>query len=730
MIHNYTLQDIAGTLASIPVFAIFLFAPGYCFGHATDMMGFRSRATAEKFLLSVPFSLVVSTMAANLVGRYVPARILMVCFLVCSVWVCFHLIREWFAGRKDNRVNKKLHATTRIAIALAALWAITVVVSVVDIQWGDRLYTSTALWDHAVRVAFVRSALRTGSPPGNPFCYLGFVPTARYYYYWYVLCGYPARLAHIDARYILCGSSVWAGFSLAALLPLYLKDFCSTQENIRRKSILGMVLLAATGLDILPTLRVYLDFKSLAPDMEWWNPVQITSWTDALIWVPHHVASLVACFTGMLALWSVRNKSSEAAVTTGPRLIACAFAALAFAAAAGLSVYVTFTFAIFLCCWAFRLLYKGAVVDFLSFLGTGCLTVIISLPYLHDLLAPGSAGGGPAISGASSGAGSGRFIQFGLREMPGFLVAPHFLKIRGFSHSLLLFPFALIAVYALEFGFFAVIGWLRLKRDARRKSRLSESEVASWYLIACSMVVITFVRSTVIGSNDLGFRSAMIAQFILLLWAAEYLDRWLFPSPRKQLKLWNVKAVVLSATLVLGFAGTAYSVCILRTYAVLEDCGWIVQPADWLPAPPNIGRYLYDTRRAYEELSRSVPADSIVQYNPMTPDYLPLLMYSKFQSVDAFPNCGTEFGGDVSACPPVQSAIADLFNRPGKYNIHELCSKLHIDALVVRESDPAWQDRTSWVWAPQNARYLLGRPGLDAAPGRRSIMIFTGMKKF
>jgi hypothetical protein len=82
----------------------------------------------------------------------------------------------------------------------------------------------------------------------------------------------------------------------------------------------------------------------------------------------------------------------------------------------------------------------------------------------------------------------------------------------------------------------------------------------------------------------------------------------------------------------------------------------------------------------------------------MTDDYLPLLEYDKFQSVDAFPDCGTAFGGDVRKCLPVQDAIANLFNKPGDADIREVCARLSIDALVARKDDPAWQDRKSWVW--------------------------------
>jgi hypothetical protein len=428
--------------------------------------------------------------------------------------------------------------------------------------------------------------------------------------------------------------------------------------------------------------------------MEWWDPVQITSWEDALIWVPHHVAALVACFTGFLVLWSVRRSVEDLYPTLGLRIGAGIFAALAFAASAGLSVYVTFTFALFLLYWGFRYLRKRAFPDFFLYLGTASLTILVSLPYLHDLL-PRQADGTVSPAGAAA---TGP-IAFGLRALPNFLSTPHFLKVRGFSHPELLAPFGVLVVYLLEFGAFAIIGWERLRQDIRRRSKLGEAEIASWHLVAISMFVITFIRSSVISNNDLAYRSAMIAQFIFLLWGADYLDHWFFSTRWTSTNCITAKNVAMLLALILGVTGTIYSLTILRTYAVLEDSGMIAHPANWLPVPPDVGLDLLNIRRAYAHLDEILPPHSIVQYNPMTEDFLPLLMEDKFQSVDAFPDCGTEFGGDASKCPPVQETIASLFNKPGDDDIHELCSRLSIDVLVARKSDPAWGDRNSWVWS-------------------------------
>jgi hypothetical protein len=692
------VHDIVSTAAIVPVFAIFLFFPGYSFGWFTDLLQFRSSSTSRKILLSLPLSLVISTIATNLVGRYLSSTVILWAFCIVAAATIFQLTYRWAHRPKDAASG--MAGTTKIACGIAIVWIVVVIASLADIQIGSRLYPNTALWDHAVRIAFLDSAMRTAPPIRNPFSYLGSAPIARYYYYWYVLCSYPARLTKIDSRCVLYGSSVWSGFLLAATIPLYLRDFLGVTENLRRKSVIGMTLIAVTGLDIIPTIYEFFRAHRITADMEWWDPVQVTSWTDALIWVPHHVMALVACLIGFLALWNVRKIGENPYPRLTRWLLSGIFAAFAFAAAAGLSVYVTFAFAIFLLIWGFRLLAKRVYQDFFLYLGTACCTMFVSLPYLHDLLghpATQMRVGSATASAAAPGISVGPFA-LGLRVLPNFLSTPVFLRDRGFLHPGLLAPFGVVIVYILEFGVFGVIAWARFRRDLKDKSRLGEAEIASWTMIAVGMFVITFVRSAVITNNDLAFRSAMIVQFVLLLWAAEFFDRWFFLPHRDRVhQSWMIR-FVLHSTLVLGIVAAVYSLAILRTYVWLDDKGVIAPAAHWLPAPHEAGVDMMYTRSAYGRLDKMLPAQSIVQYNPMREDYLPLLEYDSFQSVDAFPNCGTEFGGDAGKCPPIQDAIADLFNKPGDVNIHELCSRLSIDVLVARKTDAAWQDRNSWVW--------------------------------
>src|SRR5206468_4193790 len=193
--------------------------------------------------------------------------------------------------------------STTAALGLAILWAIICLVLLPDLQLGYRLYSTAAVADLGVRNAFVASAMHGGAPPANPFFFPGSVIKLRYYYYWYVITAIPAVAAGVPPRAALFASSIWSGWLLAAITALFLKHFYGIRQHIRRASIAAMALLAVTGLDVLYVLYLYLKYRIVLSDMEVWDTDQVTSWTNSLLWVPHHVAATSACMMGFVLLW-------------------------------------------------------------------------------------------------------------------------------------------------------------------------------------------------------------------------------------------------------------------------------------------------------------------------------------------------------------------------------------------------------------------------------------------
>jgi len=189
------------------------------------------------------------------------------------------------------------------------------------------------------------------------------------------------RLLGLSAKACLNASVFWSGLGLASTIPLFLRYVLGEKKNLRRKSVIGIALLTITGFDLIPYAAMTATLHMLPADMEWWDSNQVSSWMGSLLWVPHHVAALTACMAGLLVFSSVDEESS---------LRQCAWVAvltgLAFASSAGLSVYVTFTFAIFAVLWAVQLLFEKSVKTLITFIAAGAISLLLSWPYLLDLL--------------------------------------------------------------------------------------------------------------------------------------------------------------------------------------------------------------------------------------------------------------------------------------------------------------------------------------------------------
>ena len=82
-----------------------------------------------------------------------------------------------------------------------------------------------------------------------------------------------------------------------AIIALYLR-FVHPEgaRRIHRRTLLGVALLAVTGLDILPNLVLALARRPW-PEPEWWNE-QVSAWITSMLWIPHHLGALIAGFTG------------------------------------------------------------------------------------------------------------------------------------------------------------------------------------------------------------------------------------------------------------------------------------------------------------------------------------------------------------------------------------------------------------------------------------------------
>lgn len=673
MTTNFTTADIIGTLTAALAMSLFFFAPGYVLGSVANLLNFRQRRPVTRSVMAVTLSIACFPILIYLLERYIP-RVIWAFYGL--IWTAFAVIviREFL--RCGFRVRRPSRYVWLGGIAIC-IWLVIGIGSLVDVQLKDRLYFSVPAYDYSIRTAFTAAVSRS-FPPTNPFFASSPPVPLRYHYFWMLPSSLTVQLTGLSPREVTFGATLWCGIGLMALIAIYIRFFSRQKLRIERKALIGIGLLLVTGLDILPTLLLLaLKPHVVLPDMEWWNAPQIASWANSMIWVPHHVAAVIACLMGFLLLCFDRKKSFAGAF----------IAALCFASATGLSVYVTFTFAIFLVAWAIIHIARRDWPEVRHLVIAGVLATLLGLGFLYSLAGPGD---------------GHVFAQFAFRK---FSFATRLLAEHGISGRYLALATSALLLplnYFLELGFFLLVGINRLIRVRRGGIEWTREELAAWTLVGTSFFVGTFIRSATIANNDLGFRCFLFAQFVLLLWAVPVIDDWWAERKTSQIRsqpALSSRALVFTC-LVLGLAATAYQITNLRLYPIVADQtrapGY---HAGWLDSDGQLGKRTFALRAAYTKLNHELPGQAVIQFNPLTPSYLPHLLYAYHPAAAVGEDCGTAFGGRPQDCRSRIRDLSDIYE--GTTAISELnrdCARLGIDVVLVEDTDPAWADSSSWVW--------------------------------
>jgi hypothetical protein len=629
-------------------------------------------------------------MLSYLLARFLPPGLWAFYFSVSAI--CLLLLAKEVRKTKWASFSKYLW----VATGLILLWVVIAIAALVDLQIGDRLYSPIAAYDHSTRVA-VMAAIARHMPPNNPFFAHPATPL-RYHYLWMLLCSLPMKVFHLSARHLMYAGVVWCGLGLMCVIAIGLKFLLVSQTAIARKTLIGVALLCVTGLDILPTLYIAALGGGWLADMEWWNQAQVTSWAASLLWVPHHLAALIACFVGFVLL---RHEADANRWRTTSVIAAGA----AFASAAGLSVYVTFTFVVAIGLWLMALVARKSWREIAMFAGAGVIAVIWALPYLFSLRGPG---------------GGAAFVEFALRPFDPLGI--YFAQKMGFNVQTQAAQTLTNAVflpinYALELGFFLAVGMLRLRQLLRKRILASANELAAWTLVMASFLIGTFLRSSTISTNDLGFRCFLPAQLVFLVWGATLIDDWWFDSAARLPRPWLRGA--LAALLILGALGTAYEVFMIRMSPILYD-RWQIADPGWLDTDRQGGKRIYALRQLYESLNEQLPASAVIQPNPATRNSVSSTLYSGHDFAAGGLDCGTAFGGDRALCDQRVRRLVLLFAR-NIGSLESVCHDYGIDVMVAEDTDPAWHDPSSWVWSQRpivaNNYVRAFRCNASAAPG-------------
>ena len=686
---GYTASDLLGVGVGFLLFGLFAFAPGYTFGWLSNVFDFRRRRLATRLASAVPLSIGLTPITAYFLWRW-SLPLVWIVFGACGV-TCVALL-----SRDARALRLRLSRPGWMVVAIAAGWVIAGTLSLVDMQLGNRLYFPLSAHDLSTHAAFTAALARDGVPPHNPYFFAGLPAPLRYHYFWFIPSGLVDRLggALVSARIaVICGI-LWCGLGLMAIVALFLRFFQQRGgDQIERRALIGVSLLGVTGLDILPVILIDISGHGVLPSAEWWNlSGAIASWVNTSLWAPHDLASLVAGLTGFLLAWDAACQKEQRRVIIG--LVAGGFA---FASAVGSSIYVGGTLAAGCALWlAIALLkrwWRHAWVLALA----GMLAGLLLLPFILQVM--------HGVGGANSAAPSA--FPFSLTVRP-FTIADTLAKNASPAKLLLLNAIFLPLNYFLELGFFFIVACLGIRRIWRQGFR-DQAEWSAVALGAASLLVCTFMRSSVISYNDLGWRSPLVVQFILLLWAVEmWNDGTLglgLSSAELAVRQPEVSPRLIVGMLVLGALGCCYELCFHRIYPVLSDM-YNGQRYGWMAMDHQLGRRTYQLRRAYEELNRMLPASAVVQAAP-DPGIgnVPAEMYSGRQMVADAGSCATVFGGSKPFCDNViLPRLLPLFDdrKPvTAADAERVCRQFGITALLFKDTDPVWEDKSSWIWKMQ-----------------------------
>jgi hypothetical protein len=472
-----------------------------------------------------------------------------------------------------------------------------------------------------------------------------------------------------------------------AIVALYIRLLPTRHRSATPRSVfVALALLLVTGLDILPVLSKYVLHLIKGPvilyhSVEWWNE-QITAWFTAVLWVPHHVAGLITTLTAFLIfsyVRSVRRPGRQALI-----LIVCALAVFS---AVGLSIWITMTFAAFWIAWIMMSFLNGWHDEARWGTFVGAVALGLSLPYLIDLHRANYTQITPVIVSVRK-----------LFPIHNLVESYHWGWVSTLAVDLLSIPLN----YFMEFGFFALAGIFYWTRRVQILGRLCRNETACVTLAITSAAIATFLRSN-IENNDLGWRSAMFLQFVLLLWAADVMTELVgqLKCERVRFQMSRRKAILLLVSLVIGISAVLYDAVLMKLYPMSGDLQLpIVRPHGDVLTERNLGRRYYDFRLAYQWINGQFAESAVVQHNPDIFIDLPSGLYGNRQVVAADHLYGTVFGIPQAMYRPVYSAVSALFasRTIDMEDVSAVCRRFNITALVVKDTDPIWSDPDSWVF--------------------------------
>ncbi len=665
---NFTILDLRDIFLALLVWLVIFTGQGILIGWATNVFKFRSRTLLRQLGLASLLSASVLPCLYNLIA--------LVGGIKAVVWVIgssmlalipIAVIERQRLSLRLHHLRREIHLC-RFILIVEAIWLVLSIFLAIDIQIDHRLYVSMTMYDHSARIGLAEAIARTGVPPASPFFFPGHQVPIFIHYYWVLLCTAISTIcgSAYNTRIALLAGVTWSGIAFLSGLIFFCSYFKTSSVRARQVTFYCLALLTVSNLYILFT--GLLNFWSLnrygypcRPSIGWWTTEHVEPWVQIMLWVPHYSLGLIACILASILVLEAGQEDKWQ-----QRMPLIILAGCCLASAFGLAASIAVGFAVTWAIWGAWELWRKNLSGLVITIGAAAVALLITIPYLK------------VLAGGASNTGK---LVLGVRhfELVDWTLAIANAQPSEAIHQLLYF-LALPINYLIGLGFVlvgAILFWRqRLPAEVetdflkRKKSFLIVMSVAG-------LLLGTFVRSQ-LNNNDFGWRVMMLVQLPLLLWCAEYLA--ILEAQKRKLSLFNKFLIAL------GVSTFLYSLYLDRTsltYFTRAD-------------------RTYDIRAIYQDLERQLPPDAVVQHNPI----------AQFWRVDIFANLYSHRQVVLTAKAPasnsktadsdqyayVNDQLTRLYMDPPLSEAIAICHQLKINALLVKDTDKLFYNKSAWVW--------------------------------
>lgn len=627
---NIALQDLVGFLVGAVIAPLFMLLPGFGLVSIAERCGIVVAQGWRRVGWALLLSISVLPIAYALAVRFCGMGALALTALAISLPGLARL-----PGPRRVRWS---------GLYLAALiWGLAVLAAYIDVEYRGSLHQSLLIIDLVKHAAVIESILRDGLPLSDPFFFRR--SAAGYYFYFYL---WPAAVSwlsggFVDARMAFAATVFWTGPALVALLWHVGNDAGLIRPGGERRFLTTITILCFVSGADLPFMIARALGGPLEAQVDWWSE-EIRFAFGSLLWVPHHIAAVIACWTGFLLI--VRRVPA----TVVGRAVTIALSGLIFASVFGLSAWIALTAAAVLAVWAFWRSIKRDWQPVLLLSAIAIVALIVSLPQITDLLSGRAAQQFPvalAIRGSAGMTAHGPW-----QSLAAFLVLP--------------------LSYCIEFGVFAFTAFLFFRAYPIGSPPLRPLMVIA---AAVSLIVASILKSSIIF-NDLGWRAPWFAQVPAMVWAATMLQ-WFH-------RLRQARSTFVALTAI-GIASNVWDLVGLRIGVPL---GASPQFA-YVNADPALDAEL---RGVYRWAATTLPANAVLQENPArTPRVFDFGLYGR-QRIGVADAQAMLFGASRIAVQRRIEAVAPIFLSTLPINaIDNRAQQAGIDALIFTDRDAAWR---------------------------------------